>query len=180
MMLGVNTRNCPAFLDLYRAAASGQFGWTLDLGIGVGRLLPKELEPGEHWLGYDLRRTALVKARAASRLLLRQVAFHQGDAERLPYRSGSFSSVVSNGLLHHASAPDRVLSEAHRVLAEGGLLLFRGPLATRPPSSALAGRLLSVDEIRRLVAHFSHAEDTVRAAGAHWIWCSRKQPMKGS
>jgi len=172
MMLRVNARNCPAFLELYRVAASGQSGWTLDLGIGDGRLLPHELAPGKRWLGYDLRRTALVKARAASQLAPGQGAFHQGNAERLPYRTGSFSSVVSNGLLHHVLAPERVLAEAQRVLADGGLLLFRGPILTQPSRS---GRLWEVADLVRLVIQLGYAANTVQRSGLHWVWCARKR-----
>jgi SAM-dependent methyltransferase len=172
MILRVNTRNCPAFLDLYRAAGGGRFGWTLDLGIGDGRLMPGTLELGERWLGYDLRRTALLRARAASLLGPHQVAFHQGNAERLPYRTGSFSSVVSNGLLHHVSAPDRVLMEAERVLAPGGLVLFRGPVVTRP---GRGGRLLELADLERMVSQLGYTADTVQRVGRHWLWCARKQ-----
>ena len=48
------------------------------------------------------------------------VAFHEGDAEALPFGSGSFDAVAMNFGLLHLARPDVAIGEAHRVLTAGG------------------------------------------------------------
>ncbi len=45
---------------------------------------------------------------------------YQADAERLPFRDGSFDIVYSNGVLHHSEDTGRAIAEVHRVLRPGG------------------------------------------------------------
>jgi SAM-dependent methyltransferase len=94
----------------------------LDIGCGdgafagiAGRLsgaLGVDLDPGE------VRRA---RARGVYGAVLR------ADAGRLPFRSGSFGSVVSISTLEHIAGVERVLAEAARVLRPGGRLVCSMP-----------------------------------------------------
>jgi SAM-dependent methyltransferase len=45
-------------------------------------------------------------------------------AELLPFRAGSFDTVLGLSMLYHLPEPSRLLEEAHRVLRPGGILLL--------------------------------------------------------
>lgn len=51
----------------------------------------------------------------------------QADAAHIPFKDGSFQSVVCSELLEHVPHPPAVLDEIHRVLAGGGTLLLCVP-----------------------------------------------------
>lgn len=109
-------------------------------------------------------------------------------AEALPFRTGSFASVWSFGLLHHLSedAARRAVAEAARVAAGGRLVVFDGVL----PRSR--GRRLLAWAVRRLDrGRFMRDETALRAVltaacsrwrvsrftyswtGLEGIWCVR-------
>lgn len=50
-----------------------------------------------------------------------------GDACRLPYKNGAFSSVFSNCVIEHIPDLDGLLREISRVLRPGGIFLFTAP-----------------------------------------------------
>ncbi|NOZ82222.1 MAG: class I SAM-dependent methyltransferase [Euryarchaeota archaeon] len=52
-----------------------------------------------------------------------------GDACALPFRDGSFSTVVCLEVMEHVTSPERLLSELSRVLRSGGTLFFSVPMA---------------------------------------------------
>ena len=49
------------------------------------------------------------------------------DAERLPLKNNTFDTVIFNGALHHLPSPRRGLSEAYRVLKNGGRVIICEP-----------------------------------------------------
>ena len=51
----------------------------------------------------------------------------QALAEEVPFANDSFDAVICAELLEHVRDPRRVLSEAHRVLRNGGTLLMSAP-----------------------------------------------------
>ena len=55
----------------------------------------------------------------------------QADATCLPFHDGYFDAVVCSELLEHVPNPSVVLSEAHRVLRDGGTLLICVPFLHR-------------------------------------------------
>src|SRR6185436_7991353 len=92
-------------------------GRTLDLGCGTGRNLP--LLSGEaSAIGLDPSLASLRRARrrAAGTPLV------QGSAEALPFRDGTFDTVVSGLVLCSVPDPARGLSEVRRVLRPDGAL----------------------------------------------------------
>ena len=51
------------------------------------------------------------------------VRFHQGDMHALPFEDGTFDTVLLLHALTYSQTPDRVISEAARVIADGGRLI---------------------------------------------------------
>lgn len=99
-------------------------GRVLEIGFGTGvnlRHYPPSLETLD-----IVEPDAALNARAAQRIAAqsRAVRVHALSAERLPFDSSSFDTVVSTFTL--CSIPDvaRALQEVHRVLTPGGALLF--------------------------------------------------------
>lgn len=114
-------------LDAYLAAGAKLTGPTLDLGCGDGRVAGMLVEMGlvdAPVAGLDLSARQLAEARRGSphRLLVR------AEGGRLPFRDGSFSSILCNGVLCSiADGPDATLAEIHRVLAPGGTIVATFP-----------------------------------------------------
>jgi len=96
---------------------SGARGRTLDLGCGTGRNLPL-FPPGVRAIGVDPERASLRRARRRAR----GTPLVQARAEMLPFRDGSFDTVVTGLVFCSVSDPVRGLAEVTRVLAPGGTL----------------------------------------------------------
>ncbi len=52
-----------------------------------------------------------------------------GDACSLPFKDGSFDTVVCLEVMEHVASPERLLGELARVLKSGGTLFFSVPMA---------------------------------------------------
>jgi ubiquinone/menaquinone biosynthesis C-methylase UbiE len=129
-----------------RWLAQGARGLTLDLGSGTGRNLPL-FPPDARAVGVDPCSASLARARRRSSGALLVVA----RAEELPFRDGSFETVVSGLVLCSVTDPARAVAEMRRVLAPGGsvraLEHVRSPVPwkarlqdwTQPAWSALSG-----------------------------------------
>lgn len=83
------------------------------LNVGGGRLPYRELSPG--MVNIDLSDHPEVDIR--------------GDfvRNRLPFKEGTFDTVLCMSVLEHVRDPDWVIGEIHRVLRPGGLLLLCVP-----------------------------------------------------
>jgi len=110
----------------------------LDLGVGAGRTTSFIRLLTDEYVGLDYSPTMVVRCRAS----FPECEFCEGDARDLAcFPDGRFGGVVFsyNGLdwVDHDDR-QRVLCEAHRVLAEDGILVLGtlnkdGPLYMRPP-----------------------------------------------
>jgi SAM-dependent methyltransferase len=143
-------RDLPAFQALVRS----QEGWlfsrlgpleqpALDLGCGDGHFAHSVW--GAFDAGVDAAWRTVVKARKldAYRLLC------AADAACLPYRSGSFSTVISNCVWEHIPKLEPALEEAHRVLVPGGKLVISVPVPELHEWLAIA-RLLAWLRLHKL------------------------------
>ncbi|HWB00157.1 MAG TPA: class I SAM-dependent methyltransferase [Pirellulales bacterium] len=187
------------FVDDLRPQLTGDVE-LLDLGTGTAQIpiLLCQACPQVRILAVDLAESMLELGRrnVAAAGLEQRVELQRIDCKRLPYRDGQFSGVISNSIVHHIPDPAKVLDEAVRVVAPGGLIFFRDLL--RPAdqqqldglvecytvgSTARQRQLfddslhaaLALDEIRSLVAALGFSPHTVAATSdRHWTWCARR------
>lgn len=92
----------------------------LDIGCGTGRLLagaPGDVRP----VGVDL---SLAMTAIARRRMGCQAHLLVGDAEQLPFASGSFDVIVSSSSFHYWPSPGAALSEIARLLRPSGRLII--------------------------------------------------------
>jgi SAM-dependent methyltransferase len=110
----------------------------LDLGSGAGTdsLVAAQMVGAQGRVtGIDMTPQMLAKARAAAAELgVTNVEFVAGEAERLPFRDGSFDVVISNGVIDLIADKDAVFAELHRVLVPGGRLQIADVTIQNPVS----------------------------------------------
>jgi arsenite methyltransferase len=98
----------------------------LDLGCGAGfdtLLAARKVHPDGKVIGIDMTPEMLAKAcQNASLLGVTIVEFLRGQIESLPLPDASVDLVISNGVFNLCPDKPRVLSEAFRVLRQGGRL----------------------------------------------------------
>jgi 2-polyprenyl-6-hydroxyphenyl methylase/3-demethylubiquinone-9 3-methyltransferase len=103
----------------------------LDIGCGAGFLTNALAREGHQVTGIDASPASLAVATAHDDT--RAVRYVSGDALSLPFGDGAFDVVCAMDFLEHVEDPARVVAEASRVLAPGGLFFFhtfdRNPLA---------------------------------------------------
>jgi SAM-dependent methyltransferase len=127
----------------------------LDLGCRYGALTGAYLE-GNEVVGVDVSRDALVEA---AKLGIETV---WADVEEpLPFADESFDTVVAGELIEHLTHPERVVSEARRVLRAGGSFVGSVPnfFRLRNRLAMLAGRPLDHDPTH---LHFFAPRDVER------------------
>lgn len=170
----------------------------LDLGAGTAQI-PIELcrrAPYVRVTAVDASQSMLVLARQniAAAGLASHVEPVLADAKHLPFQPAAFPVVISNSILHHIAEPQRVITEAVRVVSRGGLLFHRD--LCRPATETQLGRIveayaggasphqwrlfadslraaLTLDEMREFVAAAGFAASTVSmTSDRHWTWKS--------
>ena len=104
----------------------------LEIGCGTGAIAEILARwPGVgHVVGVDPSPVLLEKAREL-RSGVRNLSFQQGNGLTLPFDGSDFDVAVIHTVLCHVPGPERILSEAFRVLRPGGwLALFDGDYET--------------------------------------------------
>jgi ubiquinone/menaquinone biosynthesis C-methylase UbiE len=113
--------------EMRRDVISQASGRTLELGAGTGHNLEHYTddvtqlvmtEPDPHMAARLRERLATGGTRAGDPSVI------ETPAEQLPFDDGSFDTVVTTLVLCTVDRPDQAVSEARRVLVEGGKLLF--------------------------------------------------------
>jgi ubiquinone/menaquinone biosynthesis C-methylase UbiE len=98
--------------------------WVLDVATGPGEpalTVARRVGPRGLVAGVDFSPTMLRRARARARALgVRNVQFHEMDAERLTFADLTFDRVVCRFGLMLMPDAERALAEMHRVLVPGG------------------------------------------------------------
>jgi len=94
----------------------------LDVGCGGGLLANFLAVQGFQIDAIDLSRNSLILAKQHD--VSGTVRYQHGDAMRLPFEDRTFDAVTAMDLLEHVDKPELVISEAGRVLKDGGLFFF--------------------------------------------------------
>ncbi len=113
----------------------------LDVGTGTGVVAITARRLGAKVTGLDLTPALLAKAKESAAVVgLDDIAWHEGDAEALPFADASFDVVLSQFGHMFAPRPEVAMVEMLRVLKPGGIVAF----ATWP-GEQLIGRLFSLN-----------------------------------
>ncbi len=96
----------------------------LDVGTGTGNIALALAEVSQEVDAVDPSPLMLQEARAKAEVKkLQNVRFSEQDAYGLKFPDGTFDAVVISHVLHIIDRPELALSEARRVLKNGGLLI---------------------------------------------------------
>jgi 2-polyprenyl-6-hydroxyphenyl methylase/3-demethylubiquinone-9 3-methyltransferase len=103
----------------------------LDVGCGAGFLTNALAKEGHRVAGIDLSSSSLEMAQKKDST--KSVNYLEANAYSLPFESAQFDVVTAMDVLEHVNEPNRLLSEASRVLKPGGMFFFhtfnRNPLS---------------------------------------------------
>jgi len=99
-----------------------------DIGCGSGAFTGLLAERGYDARGLDIS----PKLIALARRKFPAIDFQEGDAENLPFASGSLDGVLLSGLVHHFPDPRRLAAEVYRVLKPGGRFMAFDPNRANP------------------------------------------------
>ena len=103
----------------------------LDIGCSQGIITLLLGREGFKVTGIDYENNAVDYARKAlekEELLVRQrICFELVDATAMPYAANSFDTVIMGEILEHVTHPEKILTEAWRVLKEGGRAIITVP-----------------------------------------------------
>ena len=129
----------PGHLVRYARVTGGQA--VLDVGTGTGVVAITARNTGARVTALDLTPALLAQARESAGVAGHDdIAWHEGDAEALPFPDASFDVVLSQFGHMFAPRPEIALGEMLRVLKPGGTIAF----ATWPVEQ-LIGRMFSLN-----------------------------------
>ena len=153
------------FGDARAWACSQATGDVLEVAIGTGRNLP--FYPASTALtGLDLSSAMLQIARNRAHELGRPVDLREGDAHALPYGDASFDTVVCTFSLCNIPNERRAITEMHRVLRPGGLLILADHVASTSRTLLTVQRLFEKLTLRLAGDHQTRRPlPIVKAAG---------------
>lgn len=98
----------------------------LEIGCGSGGVAAHRLKRPRSVYATDLSDAALDIARKFFKERP-EIEFAQSDAENIDKPDGSFDVVVSKEVIEHLINPDKLISEAYRLLRPGGILVLSSP-----------------------------------------------------
>ncbi len=128
---------------LVELTVSAPLGNLLDIGCGEGRLLKLLASRAKRVVGVDIDQQARRLARAELLLAgLPNCSLRHGDMLSLPFADGEFDTVIMDDVFGEASEPTAAVTEAKRLLGEGGRLLMLasvGPRAVAQLAEDFAG-----------------------------------------
>lgn len=95
----------------------------LDLGCGDGKFSLFTFGKGRINVGLDKSKKEVTWAEKIG--VYKKVVV--ADAGKMPFKDGSFGTVVANSVLEHVESLDKVLSEVARILRKDGILVLTVP-----------------------------------------------------
>lgn len=103
--------------------------YILDQGCGTGIFSFALADNGKEVVGVDTNPYMLAEAQRTldDYVGAGTLHFEEGDAQHLSFDDKTFDGVVSNNVIFNVEDPDKLLSEAYRVLRKGGILTISGP-----------------------------------------------------
>jgi SAM-dependent methyltransferase len=101
--------------------------WVLEAGAGTALDSIELARLGARAVACDYSSVALGFAGAKAEGLKTSIRLMRGDVLRLPFASETFDAVFHAGVLEHFYDPGDILSEQHRILKPGGVLLVDVP-----------------------------------------------------
>jgi len=108
--------------------SSGKPHKILDLGCGSGydlARLAQKLDSDSVVVGVDMTREMIINAqKRVKEVGLRNVDLILADITYLPLQYSSIDAAISNCVINLTKSKSRVFKEVHRVLKEGGMLVF--------------------------------------------------------
>lgn len=121
--------------SLLQAQLSSRNLKTVDVGGGTGFCTEGVVQyvDNENVTLLDQSPHQMEKAKAKESL--NGVTFIEGDAENLPFESGSFDRYTSAGSIEYWPEPQRGIKEAYRILKPGGFATMIGPVRATNPFS---------------------------------------------
>lgn len=97
----------------------------LDIATGTGGIAFRLAKTKSHITAVDFSNKMIEKARyKASKQKIDNVVFFEENASNLSFEDNSFDLVLIVNALHILPNPDKVISEAKRVLAKDGILII--------------------------------------------------------
>ncbi len=126
----------PALVKYARIAPGSE---VLDVACGTGVVALTAARLGAKVTGMDLTPALVARAKQNGAITGLDVAWHEGDAEAMPFGDAKFDFVVSQFGHMFAPRPEIVVKEMLRVLRPGGTIAF----STWPPE-LMVGRMFAV------------------------------------
>jgi len=114
----------------------------LDIGCGTGNLAAAALARGARVTGIDFAPTMIELAKTK----IAGVNFRVGDAEALDFPDDSFDIALCAFGVNHMPEPERAITEAARVLKQGGVFVYT---TWRPPEHGWDMFALVVEAIQK-------------------------------
>jgi len=105
-----------------------RFERALDLGTGVGYVLPALANLAEEVVGADLSPVIRYAATMLDKRGLRNVRLIMADLSKLPFSSETFDLVVCLSVIEHIPDLQAAFAEMRRALRKGGSLLIGYPM----------------------------------------------------
>lgn len=119
-----NRNEGAAWKSLLQEKIGGKHKKILDIGAGTGFLSIMLAEMGHEVVGLDISEEMMERAKSKAMGLGIKVEFKLGDAENLPFETGSFDALVNRAVLWTLPDPKKAIVEWRRVLKPGGKLCF--------------------------------------------------------
>ena len=127
--IGVNDPWYQLILKMFEEHFQFQGKRILEVGCGLGGFCIKLAEKGTDSIGLDISRYAIKKAKDLAKRcnVENQVDFIIGDAQSLPFKNGSYSTVICSETLEHVENYEQAFNEIVRIVKNQGQICITLP-----------------------------------------------------